>query len=56
MIIKLFGWGTLPGGTNCSYLAMFQSVLLPNYINEQPQFLRDASNLPNIENITLSAL
>jgi len=40
MIIKLFSLG----GTICSYLAMFKALLLPNYISEQPQFFRDASN------------
>jgi len=32
------------GGTNCSYLAMFKALLPSNYISEQPQFFRDASN------------
>jgi len=32
------------GGANCSYLAMFEALLLPNYVSEQPQFFRDASN------------
>jgi len=36
--------GIAEGGANCSYLAMFKALLLPNYISEQPQFLRDASN------------
>ena len=31
-------------GANCSYLAMFKALLLPNYISEQPQCFRDASN------------
>ena len=35
---------------------MFKALLLPNYISEQPQFFRDASNLPNIEKIILSTL
>jgi len=39
-----YGWGVWPGGTNCSYLAMFKALLLPNYISEQPKFFRDASN------------
>jgi len=45
MIIKLFSWWCLAGGgVNCSYLAMFKALLRPNYISEQPQFFRDASN------------
>jgi len=45
IIIKLFSWGGVSqGGTNCSYLAMFKALLLPNYIREQPQYFRDASN------------
>jgi len=32
------------GGANCSYLAMFEALLLPNYISEQSQFFRNASN------------
>ena len=45
MIIKLFSWWCLAGGgVNFSYLAMFKALLRPNYISEQPQFFRDASN------------
>jgi len=29
---------------NYSYLAMFEALLLPNYISEQPQYFKDASN------------
>jgi len=32
------------GDANCSDLVMFKAVLLPNYINGQPQYFRDASN------------
>ena len=32
------------GGANCSYLAMFKALLLPNCISGQPQYFRDASN------------
>ena len=45
MIIKLFSWRCFSrGSANCSYLAMFKALLLPNYISEQAQFFRDASN------------
>jgi len=45
MIIKLFEFGGSSGGdTNYSYLAMFEALLLPNYISEQPQYFRDASS------------
>ena len=40
----LVGGGRRRGDTNCSYLAMFKALLLPNYISEQPQYFRDASN------------
>jgi len=33
-----------PGRVNCSYLATIKALLLPNYISEQPQFFKDASN------------
>jgi len=45
MIISFLIGGFSKGGANCSYLAMFEASLLPNYISEQPQFFRDASNL-----------
>jgi len=32
------------GNANYSYLAVFKALLLPNYISEQPQYFRDASN------------
>jgi len=35
---------------------MFTALLLPNYISEQPQFFRDASNFAKFEKITLSTL
>jgi len=44
MIIKRFSWGGSQGGANCSYLAMFKPLLLPNYISEQPQYFTDVSN------------
>jgi len=45
MIMKLFSWRCLPrGAANCSYLAMFKALLLPNYTSELSQFFRDASN------------
>ena len=57
MIIKLFSWGGLAGGSaNCSYLAMFKTLLLPNYISEQPQFFRDVSNFAKYWKKTLSTL
>ena len=44
MIIKLFSWRVTAGDENCSYLAMFETLILPNYIGEQRQLFRDASN------------
>ena len=38
------------------YLAMFKVLLLPNYISEQPQFFRDASNFAKYWKKTLSTL
>jgi len=50
---KAFYWG----GANCSYLAMFKALLLPNYISEQNHnFSGMLVTLPNIEKITLSTL
>jgi len=40
---KAFLFGVFsPGSANCSYLAMFKALLVPNDIREQPQFFRDA--------------
>jgi len=33
---SFFGWGCMARGANCSHLVMFKSLLLPNYISEQP--------------------
>jgi len=43
MTVKVYIWGVLPRGASCSYLAMFNALLLPNYIREQTQFFRDAN-------------
>jgi len=38
---KAFQLGGVAGGANCSYLAMFKALLLPNYISEHPKTTGD---------------